>query len=185
MSVSVLRLLCFFNQWYKPESCACALPSFEPRFLRYYDYCCLCVIEVNFVFGIDSDVVCVGHFACAEQGMLYVWYNVYALCWLLDVVVEFVDHCCVCLLPKCSSKVLFDFIPVGIDGSEGLKALAVVPVLLIANSMLPSSTPYWRLFFLIVCCLLRLALFLLAWLRGREKVTCLPSMSIWLVRGAK
>ena len=41
----------------------------------------------------------------------------------------------------CSSnappKVFFDFIPVGIDGSKGLKALTVAPVLLIAYGMLP------------------------------------------------
>ena len=47
--------------------------------------------------------------------------------------------------PNALSKVLFDYIPVGIDGSEGVKALAVAPVLLIADGMLPSSTPNWRL----------------------------------------
>ena len=73
------------------------LPSSKPN-LRLFSLlvCCLCVVEVNSVFGIDSDVVCVGQLACAEQGMLYLRYNVYALCWLLDVVVEFVDHFCFC-----------------------------------------------------------------------------------------
>ena len=52
--------------------------------------------------------------------------------------------------PNAPPKVLFDFIPDGIDGSKGLKALAVAPVLLIADGMLPSSTPTWRLFFLLV-----------------------------------
>ena len=82
-------------------------------------------------------------------------------------------------------KDLFEFIPVGIDGSKGVKALAVAPVLLIANGMLPLSNPNWRLFLLLVCCCLHLTLFLLTWLCGRENVICLPSVSIWLVRGSK
>ena len=90
MSVSVLRLVGF-------------LTSGTHQFLRYYDSCHLCVVEVNFVFGIDSNVVCVGQLACAEQGMLYLKYNMHALCWLSDVVVEFVDCCCFCLLPKRSA----------------------------------------------------------------------------------
>ena len=96
---------------------------------------------------------------------------------------EFVDHCCFCPLPECSAESFFDFIPVGIEGSEGLKVLAVAPVLLIANGMLPSSTPNWRPFFLLVCWRLQLALFLLTWLCGMENVTCFPSVSIQLVRG--
>ena len=62
--------------------------------------------------------------------------------------------------PNAPPKVLFYFIPVGIDGYEGLKALAVAPVLLIADGMLPSSTPNWRQFLLLVCCRPHLALFL-------------------------
>ena len=61
--------------------------------------------------------------------------------------------------PNAPPKVLFDFIPVGIDGSKGFKALDVAPLLLIAYGMLPSSTPHQRLFFLLVCCCLHLALF--------------------------
>ena len=61
--------------------------------------------------------------------------------------------------PNAPPKVLFDFIPVGIDGSKGVKALAVAPVLLIADGMLPASTPNGRLFFLLVCCRLQLELF--------------------------
>ena len=86
--------------------------------------------------------------------------------------------------PNAPPKVLFDFIPVGIDGSEGLKALAVAPVLLIANGMLPLSTPNRRLFFLLVCCRLHFALFFSRWLCGRENVTYLSSSSTWLASGA-
>ena len=86
--------------------------------------------------------------------------------------------------PNALPKVLFDFIPVGIDGSEGLKALAVAPVLLIADGMLPSSTPNRKLIFLLVCCCLQLALFLSTWLCGRVNVTCLSSYSAWLDSGA-
>ena len=82
-------------------------------------------------------------------------------------------------------KVLFEFIPVGIDRSKVLKALAVAHVLLIADGMLPLSTPNRRLFLLLFCCRLYLAMFLSTWLRGRENVTCLSCMSILLVRGAK
>jgi len=56
------------------------------------------------VFVIDSNVVYVGQIAGADQGMLYLRYNVYASCWLLDVVVEFVYSCCCSLFPKCSSE---------------------------------------------------------------------------------
>ena len=62
--------------------------------------------------------------------------------------------------PNALPKVLFDFIPVGIDGSKGVKALAVAPVLLIADGMLPSRTYNWRLFFLLVFWRLHLALLL-------------------------
>ena len=86
--------------------------------------------------------------------------------------------------PNATPTVLFDFIPVGIDGSEGLKALAVAPVLLIADGMLPLSTPNWRLFFLLVFWCFHLPLFLLTWLCGRVNVTCLSSSSTWLASGA-
>ena len=53
--------------------------------------------------------------------------------------------------PNAPPQVLFDFIPVCIDGSEGLKALTVASVSLIADGILPSSSPNQRLFFLLVC----------------------------------
>ena len=87
--------------------------------------------------------------------------------------------------PNTPPNVLFDFIPVGSDGSKGLKVLAATPVSLIADGMLPSSTPNWRIFLLLVCCRLHSPMFLSTWLCGRENVTCLTSVSIWLVRGAK
>ena len=82
--------------------------------------------------------------------------------------------------PNSPLKVLFEFIPVGIDGSEGLKALSVTPVLRIADGMLPLSTPNQRLFFLLVCWRLHSALFLPTWLCGRVNVTCLSSSLAWL-----
>ncbi len=42
--------------------------------------------------------------------------------------------------PNNPSKVAVDRIPVAIVGSDGVKALAVVPVLLMADGILPSST---------------------------------------------
>ena len=86
--------------------------------------------------------------------------------------------------PYAPPKVLFDFIPVGIDESKGVKALAVAPVLLIADGMLPSSTPNCRIFFLLVCCCLQLALFFSTWSCEREDVTCLSSSLTWLASGA-
>ena len=77
--------------------------------------------------------------------------------------------------PNAPPKVLVDFILVGIDESEGVKALAAAPVSLIADGMLPLSTPNWRLFLLLVCCRLHLALFLSTWLCGRVNFTCLSS----------
>ena len=87
--------------------------------------------------------------------------------------------------PTAPPKVLFDFIPVGIDGSKGLKALALFPVLLIADGMLPLRTPDCRLFFLLVCCPSHLVLFLLTWLCGRENDTCLSSSLTWLASGVR
>ena len=86
--------------------------------------------------------------------------------------------------PNALLKVFFDFIPVGIDGSEGLKALTVAPVLLIADGMLPLSTPVWILFFLLVCWCLHSELFLLTWLCGRVNGTCLSTSSTWLASRA-
>ncbi len=44
-------------------------------------------------------------------------------------------------LPNAPPKVAVDQTPVGTEGLEGLKALAVAPVSLMADGMLPSSTP--------------------------------------------
>ncbi len=43
-------------------------------------------------------------------------------------------------LPNALPKVAVDRIPVAIVGSDGVKALAVVPVLLMADGILPLST---------------------------------------------
>jgi hypothetical protein len=43
-------------------------------------------------------------------------------------------------LPNAPPKVAVDRIPVAIVGSDGLKALAVAPVLLMADGILPLST---------------------------------------------
>jgi hypothetical protein len=47
----------------------------------------------------------------------------------------------VACLPNALPKVAVDQILVGTEGSEGLKVLAVAPVLLMADGMLPSNTP--------------------------------------------
>jgi hypothetical protein len=61
------------------------------------------------------------------------------LWWSLFIVVA------VACLPNAPPKVAVDQIPIVTVGSEGLKALAVAPVLLMANGMLPSSTPVCEL----------------------------------------
>ncbi len=68
-----------------------------------------------------------------------------SLWWSLFIVVA------VACSPNALPKVAVDQIPVGTEGSEGLKALTVAPVLLMANGMLPSSTPVCVL--LLVLCL--------------------------------
>jgi hypothetical protein len=62
-------------------------------------------------------------------------------------------------------------IPVGTEGSEGLKALAAAPVSLMADGMLPSSTPVCVLLFVLHLCL-HLVLYLSVWLLGRENEMC-------------
>ena len=52
-------------------------------------------------------------------------------------------------LPNAPPKVAVDQIPVGTEGSKGLKALAVAPVLLMANEVLPLSTPVSVLLFVL------------------------------------
>jgi hypothetical protein len=99
-------------------------------------------------------------------------------------------------------KVAVDQIPVGTDGSEGLKALTVAPVSLMANGMLPLSTPV-RVLLFVLCLHLHLGLPLSVWLLGRENemhfvfsvsdcwqmalrswsCTC-SGVLTWLVRGA-
>ena len=85
--------------------------------------------------------------------------------------------------PKAQPKVLFDFIPVCTIGSEGLNALAVAPVSLIADGMLPLSTPNWRPLFFLVCCRLHSLLFVLLWSCGRRNVTCLSGFLTCLQGG--
>jgi hypothetical protein len=63
-------------------------------------------------------------------------------------------------------KVDADFTPVGIDGSVGVKALAVAPVSLTADGMLPLRTPDLVLFFCLVCCRLQCALALVLTIVG-------------------
>jgi hypothetical protein len=118
-----------------------------------------------------------------------------SLWWSLFIVVA------VACLPNAPPKVAVGQIPVGTEGSEGLKALAVVPVSLMANGMLPTSTPVCVLLF-VLCLRLHLVLSLSAWLLRRENemhfvfcesdhwqmalsscsCTC-SSMLTWLVRG--
>jgi hypothetical protein len=73
----------------------------------------------------------------------------------------------VAYLPNAQQKVAVDQIPVGTEESEGLKALAVALVLLMADGMLPSSTPVHVLLF-VLCLGLHLVLSLSVWLLGRK-----------------
>ncbi len=70
-------------------------------------------------------------------------------------------------LPNAPQDVSVDQISVGTEGSEGLKVLAVAPVLLIANGMLPSSTPVWVLLFVLQLHL-HSVLSISLWFLGRE-----------------
>ena len=70
-----------------------------------------------------------------------------SLCWSLFIVVA------VTCLPNAPPKVVVDRIPVGTEGSEGLKVLAVAPVSLMADGMLLSSTPVCVLLFVLHLCL--------------------------------
>jgi hypothetical protein len=65
------------------------------------------------------------------------------LWWSLFIVVSVA-----CLL-NALPNVVVDQIPVHTEGSVGLKALAVAPVLLMANGMLPLSTPVCVLLFVL------------------------------------
>ena len=51
----------------------------------------------------------------------------------------------IAMLLNAPPKLVFDCIPVGIDRSDGLIALADAPVLLTADGMLPLRTPICRL----------------------------------------
>ena len=92
---------------------------------------------------------------------------------------QLVNCCCFRDVAKAPAKLVFDCMPVGIVGSDGFIALAVAPVSLAADGMLPSRTPLSSLSFrscrsLLVGfshCPLHSVLFLWAWLAGREKCT--------------
>ena len=70
-----------------------------------------------------------------------------AACWFLQLVGQCVDCGCFCNVTNCTSKLLVDCVLVGIVGSDGLNALAVTPVLLAVEGILPLRTPIRRLFF--------------------------------------
>jgi hypothetical protein len=84
-----------------------------------------------------------------------------SLWWSLFIVVA------VACSPNAPPKVAIDQISIGTDGSEGLKALAVAPVLLMANWMQSSRTPV-RLLLFVLCLRLHLVLSLFVWMLGRE-----------------
>jgi hypothetical protein len=86
--------------------------------------------------------------------------------------------------PNAPPKVAVDHIPVAIVGSDGLKALALATVLLMADGILPLSTLSLWSFILCVSFCLQLALFMSVWFGGRANVTCLSSSSTGLARGA-
>jgi hypothetical protein len=73
----------------------------------------------------------------------------------------------VACLPNALQKVVVDQIPVGLEGSNDLKALAVALVSLMADGMLLSSTAVCVLLF-VLCLRLHLVLSLSMWLLRRE-----------------
>jgi hypothetical protein len=76
------------------------------------------------------------------------------------------------MLPNAPPKLVFDCIPVGIDGSDGLIELADAPVSLTADGMLLLRTPICRLLVGgFSHCRLQSVLFLSAWLVGSENHT--------------
>jgi hypothetical protein len=93
-----------------------------------------------------------------------------SLWWSLFIVVA------VACLPNAPPKVAVDQIPNGTEGPEGLKALAVAPVWLMADGMLPSSTPVCVLLF-VLHLRLHSMLSLSVWLLGRENEMALRSWS--------
>ena len=72
-------------------------------------------------------------------------------------------------LPNAPPKVAVDFILVGTVVSVGVNALAIYPVSLTADGMLPSRTPARVLSFCAACCCLHLALFLSLWVLDNLK----------------
>ena len=91
-----------------------------------------------------------------------------AACWLPQLVVQLVDCGCFHDVPEPPPKLLVDFMPVGIVGSDGLKALAVAPVSLATNGMVLLRTPICWLFFApFDLVFLHCVLFFSMWLRGR------------------
>ena len=78
-------------------------------------------------------------------------------------------------------KLLVDWVPVGIVGSECLNTLAVTPVLFAAERILLLRTPLRRMFCaLLDVCFLHLLLFLSTWLRGRGSMNWMWRC-IWVV----
>ena len=82
------------------------------------------------------------------------------------VEVHFARHYLHCGSGYALPKVDVDFTPVGIDGSVGVKALAVAPVSLTADGMLPLRTPDLVFFFFLVCCRFQCALALVLTIVG-------------------
>ena len=79
------------------------------------------------MLGLSNDVCTCGTICTLRAGSRSLW-------WSLLIVVALAWS------PNAPPKVDFDFTPVGIDGSSGVNALAVAPVSLTADGMLPSRT---------------------------------------------
>ena len=57
-------------EWDAPELSLGASPPFKDRRLRYLDFCCAAVENVDLVAVADGDVSCFGKFAAAEEGLV-------------------------------------------------------------------------------------------------------------------
>ena len=78
-----------------PYICLSASPSSEDCAARDDDGYFVCIIDVDFVLVKDCNVVCVGKLGDAEERFAFnSWYDVYVLCRVAHVMMEFVYVAC-------------------------------------------------------------------------------------------
>jgi hypothetical protein len=78
-----------------PKICLSALPSSEDPAARDNDGCFVCIVDVDFIIVKDYNVVCMDKLGDAEERVVInSWYDVFILCWVAHVVMEFVYVAC-------------------------------------------------------------------------------------------